>query len=600
MRFKILLLGLSLCTINCAIGQNNKVVVDRYYDKDLTKVSKGSLNIRIADSLKKFKTGFEYNINDRKLGNIYGFNPLPSSKLGGKMIAEYPIVVAKLGLNYPMGFDGSIFFQPNIFKSDTNLANSLTFSFEHSSDWAKRKLATFDIPDFKLYRSDYKSVATNSLNHIGIDYTHEWTSGELNLDAYYKRVRSSFYGIDHKSVNELLPIGYKNIIELSNIKSFVNNNLKKIYNKGGINFNIQSLGGEDAKFWYNVNLSYSNTSDKSNVASIDNIILGTNSSATKQNENYIFANIEAGPTIGKYSMVTFNVRSESAFHSGVQKFNASLLNIGLQYQMYNGNLFILLGGEVSFSFNNKKGYDKFHNYLLPNVSVELSLLDDKLWAYGKANGTNYLNNYSYLLDKSEWVFPMTEIIESSTPLNARIGLKGFLLKDLSFDIFAGTAIHKGLQQFTTYYDITHLDNAISAPLTASYSSHDELYAGGELTYSTKRLTLGGNTTFSSYSKYSELLSFPKFRANIFGEYNFRERIYIGAIGSFRSKTLATKYNNPTYSKSYFNLGAYTRYVIDNNFTAFVQVNNILNSDIQIYGHYLDKGINGSIGLLIKF
>ncbi len=628
--------GILLITI-CASAQN-RVEVDRDYTQDVSKIKK-SYGIKLSDTIANSPLSVNYTIFDKKLQNIYGFSPLPSASISGTKRAEYPSFVGTATLKYPIGLNTAILYQPDIFKGTAAENNTLAFSFSTSNTSEKEKLMTYDLPEITGKSAttypideDCKSVDQNNSVSFDVNYSHLWNWGEMNIDLFAKETYSTYFGLDYRNsqtYREKPPA--ENIALFNNLsnKKFIKNNSSHKYNTYGVNLNFKNTPQENSKVVYDLDVIYSHTEDKAKLAgevytwAVPPIV----SNNYKLKENYIKTNLEGGPIIGKYSMVTLGASSESVFYTGMQKFNATLLNFSLQYQLLYKGWAFNLGAKGSLNFNNLSGWDHYHTYIMPKADVSYALMENKLWLYGSIEGNNYLNSYSSLLEITDWVYPGTAMRESSVPVEALGGLKGVLTKDVTFDINAGFAKHKGLLQFKNIERVEK--DIIRSPLDAYYSSHNEVFLSGSLIYQSKNLELGGKFRVSQFSKYTAYLEYkpvvagdfksayrdepalgkPKFEAELFGEYNIRERIFLGANADIRGKVVV--YNRhilsadkiesiPIYAKSYVNLSVYGKYVIDSNTTVFVQAGNILNAKIQHYGMYRECCFNVGLGLLVKF
>ena len=633
-----------LLAIPATLGaQNATVRVDKNYEGDLTGAGKPKMAMNFADTLRNFNLNFDYHIFDKPFRDLYEFSPLPSAQIHSPMQADYPWIIAKVGLSFPLSPVATVYLQPKIFKNNTeNSSNDLRFKFEHKSYWGKMPLAGFK-DNGKTTDLNTKSQAKSWNTAASVSYDHQWLKGTFSAEAYYRNVHDSYYGYNSERFT-----GYANQPDITHFgnKSFMKNDMSHQYNQGGINLNISSLDNANytGKFKYNANLSYSNTSDKAKIASLSSLSKGAVPIANKPNiyENWLKFNAEAGPTFGKYSMVTIGVNSESVFYTGIQDYHYSLLEGTLQNKFNNGKWKFNLGARASVAFKNKNGTNKYFTYLSPKATVSYEIIDNKLWAYGIADGGNDVNSYSSLLRKNRWIAPIIDMRASSVPLITKAGLKGVANDHISYDVYAGFAIRKGMLQYVEYEQLmnnayypqgsalaTDYSNSI---FNALYSNHHEFMLGGQVDYKSDRFKAGLQFNFSEYTKgkkYSDMQNmsngtvswinkekpsgYAPFELNTYAEYNIRERIYFGATIYYRSETPyilgnMSKSGSTGYTlsftghkiSSFVDAGIYGQYVINKHFTAFAQLNNLFNSNVQYYGMYIEKTISGGGGLLVKF
>ena len=639
----IIATAVALTLPGAAGAQNATVRVDKNYEGDLTSAGKPKMALNFADTLRNFNLNFDYHIFDKPFRDLYEFSPLPTAQIHSPMQADYPWIIAKLGISMPLSPVATVYIQPDIFKNNTeNVSNSLRFKFEHKSYWGKMPLAGFK-NNGKTTDLSTKAQAKSWNTGGSINYDHQWLKGNFSAEAFYRNVHDSYYGYNSQRFSGF--VGAPDISHFGN-KSFMKDDMSHQYNQGGINLNISSVDNANytGKFRYDANLAYSNTSDKAKIALLSSLARGNTPLVEKPNlyENWLKFNAEAGPTFGKYSMVTIGVNSESVFYTGIQDYHYSLLEGTLQYKFNNGKWKFNLGARASVAFKNKDGANKYFTYISPKATVSYELIDNKLWAYGIADGGNDVNSYSSMLKKNRWIAPIIDMRASSVPLIAKAGLKGMANDKISYDVYAGYAIRKGMLQYVEYEQLmnnshypvgsalaTDYSNSI---FNALYSNHREFMIGGQIDYKSERVKAGLQFNFSEYTKgkkYSDMQNmvngtvtwinkekpsgYAPFELNTYAEYNFRERIYIGATVYYRAATPYIlgrmsadgngKYTlNFTGAKisDFIDAGVYGQYVINKHFTAFAQLNNLFNSNVQYYGMYIEKTISGGVGVLVKF
>jgi len=644
MRYLAIIATAFALTVPATAGaQNATVRVDKNYEGDLTSAGKPKMVLNFADTLRNFNLNFDYHIFDKPFRDLYEFSPLPTVQIHSPMQADYPWIIAKLGISMPFSPVATVYIQPDIFKNNTeNVSNSLRFKIEHKSYWGKLPLAGFK-DNGKTTDLSTKAQAKSCNTGGSINYDHQWLKGNLSAEAYYRNVRDSYYGYNSQRFT-----GYANAPEINHFgnNSFIKNDMSHRYNQGGINLNMSSVENSSytGKFRYDLNLAYSNTADKAKIATLSSLAGSSTPAVQKPNiyENWLKFNGEAGPTFGKYSMVTIGVNSESVFYTGVQDYHYSLLEGTLQYKFNNGRWKFNLGARASVSFKNKDGANKYFTYISPKATVSYELIDNKLWAYAIADGGNDVNSYSSMLRKNRWIAPIIDMRASSVPLIAKAGLKGMANDKISYDIYAGYAARKGMLQYVEYEQLmnnahypvgsTQATDYSNSIFNALYSNHSEFMIGGQADYKSERVKAGLQFNFSEYTKgkkYSDMQNmvngtvswinkekpsgYAPLELNTYAEYNFRERIYVGATVYYRAATPYIlgrmsadgngKYTlNFTGAKisDFIDAGVYGQYVINKHFTAFAQLNNLFNSNVQYYGMYIEKTISGGVGVLVKF
>lgn len=610
----LLLLFLSTSFLS---AQNGRVEVTKDFNTDLTGAKKGTMKIDFSDTLRNFNLNMKYKILERQMRDLYSFTPTPSANISSTKAAETPEFAAKIGLGLPMAPSFGFYYQPTFASLNTDATNLLTLKANYDGYYGKARLAgTGDNGMVRTYKDKTKAYSNKA--GVSAAYTTLWSDGQVDAEAFYNRGHYTYYGVNWSYyVNDYNTA--ENLALLSS-KSYLKDNQSHTYNQVGVKVEAKSSDSDkyEGKFRYNAKLSVTYTGDDAKFG-----LISENTHfkySTDRKESLIKASVEAGPTIGKYSMVTVGVNSESSLFSGNfgDKYNFSLLDASLSYRLRRDKLSMDLGAKVSFNFNNKSGTDKYHHYIFPKVSILYEMTEGATWGYLNADGGNDINSYASLLERCPYIYPLIDIRESSTPVEVKAGIKGIEGGNFSYNFYMGGAYRKGLLQF------------YGNPINAVYSNHVEFNLGFQTDYKMRGFAAGAGAKYSFYSDgkmyrgFVQNLSgaeiegalvenrvakckpagYPPFEANLYAEWNWDEKLFIGATLYGRSKTMATPFtqwaDRTQKYKAYANLSLYAQYAINDNITAYAFAGNLLNKDIINYGMYVEKGINGGLGVLIKF
>lgn len=610
----LLLLFLSTSFLS---AQNGRVEVTKDFNTDLTGAKKGTMKIDFSDTLRNFNLNMKYKILERQMRDLYSFTPTPSANISSTKAAETPEFAAKIGLGLPMAPSFGFYYQPTFASLNTDATNLLTLKANYDGYYGKARLAgTGDNGMVRTYKDKTKAYSNKA--GVSAAYTTLWSDGQVDAEAFYNRGHYTYYGVNWSYyVNDYNTA--ENLALLSS-KSYLKDNQSHTYNQVGVKVEAKSSDSDkyEGKFRYNAKLSVTYTGDDAKFG-----LISENTHfkySTDRKESLIKASVEAGPTIGKYSMVTVGVNSESSLFSGNfgDKYNFSLLDASLSYRLRRDKLSMDLGAKVSFNFNNKSGTDKYHHYIFPKVSILYEMTEGATWGYLNADGGNDINSYASLLERCPYIYPLIDIRESSTPVEVKAGIKGIEGGNFSYNFYMGGAYRKGLLQF------------YGNPINAVYSNHVEFNLGFQTDYKMRGFAAGAGAKYSFYSDGKMYRGFvqnisgaeitdatvenrvakckpagyPPFEANLYAEWNWDEKLFIGATLYGRSKTMATPFtqwaDRTQKYKAYANLSLYAQYAINDNITAYAFAGNLLNKDIINYGMYVEKGINGGLGVLIKF
>lgn len=540
----------------------------------------------------------------KELGLRLNYKPTAQSSLfNSQLMAEYPVLVAKAGLSIPFAPTAGVYFQPFINRSATGASNSLTLKINHNSYWNKNKTVT--LKDNNILTDGGRKAYARDWNTGGnIVYDRDWKRGALTLEGFWRNVNNSYYGLTESAPKEWFT------------NSFIKNNNNHTFNQGGVNFAIHTIVNDtvQTRFKYAAKVNYMFTSDRAKMASYTEY--GGYDNKEKLRENYLKINIEGGPTFGKYAMATLGITSETAFYSACQDYRHSLLDIYLQYRYDKGNWHFNFGGTLSFALCNKgddyipqapKGIKGKHTYITPRVSATYSLVPNKVQAYAVAGGGNVLNNYSALIAKAPWISPWIDMRTTAIPLSVRVGLKGVITPKATFDVYAGYIKRKGMPEF---YSLIPL-KANGSYLDVEYTKKRiELTVGGKFDFQTDRLKIGGDLHYSSYNKQRALgnlvrdrqhpLGYAPFEGYFYGEYNYRNRIYLGTKVLVHSKTPQLYGEEYVKAPAYANVILYGQYVLNYRFSIYAEASNLCNATIINQGLYVEKGVGIGGGVLVKF
>lgn len=547
------------------------IEVKRDFDGKMLEINKSKLDTRVNDTLNNFNLNFNYSIFEKPYRDMYEFSPLPSARIHNPVTAKYPVFYANIGIGFPINPYADIYYQPRLKKSNNTLAIQGTYhSFLDDLSLVKMNKKTY-----KTEKSDSKIAADNSVAGLQADYGHSWNSGEFSIGAGYSSNHYTYYGFNEQALQDLN-------FNLTDSK-IMRDNFSHTYNQVDLRFKVKSADSKEkgARFNYKFYASYQNTSDK--VAN-----------STGFTENLLKAGGELGPAFGKYNKFLIGVNSQTAMYSNLFNYHYGVIEFIPQYKFEKGRLLLNIGAKISGSYSNLEDANHYHNIFSPHVKVSYEIFKNNLWVYGIADGGNDINSYSSLLAKNKWIVPMNNIQASAVPVIIRAGLKGKAFDKLSYEIYGEYIVHKGLLQF--------VNSSTGESFTTIYSNHDEFAFGGEVNWKSKDFIGGVKAKYRSFSNGTPY-GYAPFEGSFFGEYNWRERIYFGIDMCFRNATPFYMGNYTTstpHVNGFLNLGATIKYVINNHFAIYLQGGNLLNEQVQYQPYYLEKGINFSVGLTVKF
>ena len=557
-----------------AISQNNKQVIDptvevnRNFEGKMMEITKGKLGTAIADSLYRFKTDFNYTFFNKPYRDLYEFSPVESA--GVPQLENYnsPELIAKVGFGYPLAPEANILYSPN-------MKGNHFLNLKGNFNMYKGDVPVYTVNGDKVAKTGEKTENSEMDYGVRADYTYAWRSGQFNAYAGYKGGKREYFqriGADTMNLTKAKApvVSYP----------FNFNQLE-----GGFGVKSSGAGKYGHKFNYALNGDVRHTQSK------------------PLKENLFSIAGELGPTVGRFNRFMVGIGGKFADYSGSGNYHYGLFNITPQYRYANGNIKLNLGVKIEGKFTDcDYGADKFHNTFFPAADISLRLLPDKLWLYGKVDGWNSINAWSDVFAQNNFITTdLADLKASSVPVHAEAGFQGRFTDKFTYRIFAGYAIHKGLQQFV--YDLGRKH------FSTFYSNNNEFSAGGEFDVTTEPFQGGVSFRYASFTKGKEstlmlkeidAIGFPQRQGSVYGKYNWNNKFSVGVQCYMQGeeKALCSDGNVVTID-SFADLQATVEYAFNPAFTVWLRGENLLDAATQ-YTPFYQRETRGILaGIIVK-
>ena len=459
----------------CVNAQNQTidptVEVNRDFQGKIMEIAKGRLNTAIADSLNIYNLDFSYSFFDKPYRDLYEFSPLPSANIyEGNSEEEYTFM-AKAGIGIPFSPEAALWLTPIKGKKD-----HLTLG----GDW-------------NMFKTSLMKEQTYSGKG---KYAHLFKWGEGDISA-------AFIGGSNF-----------NILEKGTEESYEHN-----FNQLSIKGNMQS---RQTKGYHN----------KCNWGVSGNYLMTRDMSTVRLKENYGILEGYLGQTFENDSQLSADVVIRGVNYGGNANYHYRLFEAAPCYKFEKGKLTVNLGAKLSWQLTNMKktNVDRYHSFLLPDISATFNLIRNNVWVYGKVTGDNHLNTWSSLLQQNRYMNPAVSpdnIFTGSTPLDAEGGFQGRHTDIFSYRIYARYAIHKGMIQYAY--------NKEGGWYNAFNSNHNEFDAGADFTARIHNFLMGGEFVYASFSKGEnstlapglEACGKPSLRGSLHAMYNWKGGVSAG-------------------------------------------------------------------------
>ncbi|OFZ10547.1 MAG: hypothetical protein A2465_01210 [Bacteroidetes bacterium RIFOXYC2_FULL_39_11] len=554
--------------------------VKRDYDAKLLEITKGKLYSSFADSLGIFDMSFRYSIFERPLKDLYEFSPLPSASIESEKRKINPIIYMKAGSNFPFNPYGNLYIQPR-------LPESLSMLFYAGHESYHGKLRGVDVNNLEIRQTNNKYYAPSQNNDAGFKFAYKWKSGETGINAGFHNIMNSYYGITAG-------------------RSYMKDSLSQKNNIYSAGVFLKSAETQSNSFIYALKIGYSALKGEASFTAINDPLALISKESDAQT---IEVSALMGAGFGVSNKILAGITYESANSYGSESFDRSNLELHPRYIFQRGRWDFEAGLKYNIWW---EPTERDYNIYFKGMA-SFRILKDNLWIYAGIDGKNNFTTYQKLLEINPWIHPEIDIKNTEQPVIARGGIKGKVFERMTFNVYAGYYEYNNQIYF---YSVPYAMTGSAIPsysYNAIHQHEKRTGVGADFAWKSEGLEAGAGFDFygfrdnnnmtNNHYNYSPL----EIRSNI--RYNWRERIIANITADYRKKSpalfledLLSSYYNPErrYAPSYALINLELSYVYSKNLSLFFKVNNILDSEVIFMSRYSMPGINGGVGLSIKF
>ncbi len=288
-------------------------------------------------------------------------------------------------------------------------------------------------------------------------------------------------------------------------------------------------------------------------------------------------------------------------------------NIGFSpnFEILRENLTINLGARLYYSVTNTIDGSKFYAY--PNITASYNISDEALIAYAGIVGDLRQNSYKNFVNENPFVSPTLFIQRTSQQYNAYAGIKGLLNSTIRFNVKAAYGSETDKPLYKLNPSLTDGSNIVTEGYQAAnsfqviYDDVNTIHLSGELIFDLfKEFKFGGNIEFNSYNLDTQdhAWNLPMIKATLLAKYT-RKKWNAGADLFFASDrkdelTIIPSTSNRVTNATYFDVNLHGLYNINDKFSVFVNLNNILSDNYQEYTNFKVQGFQFFGGVKYKF
>ncbi|MBU3009822.1 hypothetical protein KO506_00210 [Polaribacter vadi] len=301
------------------------------------------------------------------------------------------------------------------------------------------------------------------------------------------------------------------------------------------------------------------------------------------------------------------------------KYSIFTAKLNPEYNATFGGFSVKLGAKLFGSFDAENSVNNVLVY--PDIKIQKSIITEKLNAYAGVVGDFKTNTYKKFTEENPYVSPTLFITQTAEKYNAFLGFNGVINNDLSFNLSASfkeeqdkalfirnNSKSNGTNNFINGVALQGFEYGNS--FTLVYDDVKTTSFLAELEYDlTKRITLSTNVQFDSYTMSSqfEAWNLPTIQGAFIGKYKSNKWyattniFYVG-----ERKDIIYASTSPSAVSAIQTLDAFVDvnlnggYHFNDKFSAFLRLNNVLNSDYQRFANFNVQGFQVLGGITYKF
>jgi hypothetical protein len=288
------------------------------------------------------------------------------------------------------------------------------------------------------------------------------------------------------------------------------------------------------------------------------------------------------------------------------------LGVSPTFKVLRDYLTVNLGAKLIYSGGSNGAKSEF--FIYPNVTASYELIQDVLTLYAGVTGDLKQNTFRNFVTENPFVSPTLNIERTNEKYNAKIGAKGKLASNISFNVNASYKSENAKALFKLNEDLTNNANTRNYQYANAfgvvYDNVNTVGVFGEINIDfSKEFRFGGNVQFSSYDQdlLTRVWNLPSIEASVFANYNI-DKWFAGAqlffVGERKDEYINNSgifsIQNELTNKSYIDLNLNFGYNFTNRLTAFANANNVLGTNYKKFTNFQVQGIQVLAGIKYKF
>lgn len=362
----------------------------------------------------------------------------------------------------------------------------------------------------------------------------------------------------------------------------------------------------DSNLWnYQVDLSYYNLGVKPSGTSENNFLLKSQFTKYYGNEKgFLYFDVDFNrPTVDLVS-TTY-----------AQYPNNTLIKPGVDVEFTGDQWRLLAGFKMALETGESTNF-----YVYPNAEFKYNVVKNLIVPYVGVTGGIQRTSIHSLRLQNPFINGAPELKNTRTAYDTYLGVRGAYSANISYNISGG---YKQIKDMALFVSNSSNVDSLSLPLENNYyenvyrPTYDTVnvaYISAQISYQKEeKWNLIWRLNYNNYEPLNEVKAWnlPDFTSDATLRYNLENKIIAKASLTFMSgrysktgriegaeKLSATVYGRKLKPIVDINLGAEYRFT--NKISAFIDMNNILSQNYEVWGNYQVQGINVLGGITISF
>ena len=493
-------------------------------------------------------------------------------------------------------------------------------------------------PLTKLYHAYAKAGVGNYLNTLGELHINSLRSRDLNwgLDVHhlgsdggindipfngFSKQNVDLYGkkmLKHHVIDagfmydreQVYLYGYNpNLVYES--ESIIKDDIQQSFSEFKVHAGLRSFITDSNEWNYNIGLNYYNLNVNPSNTTENNFVLTSEFTKYYGNEKgFLYLDIDYNkPQI------------DTAFVDPIRPLTP------ITPIQYSGNTLIKPGVDVRFTGDKWRLIAGFkmaletgvatNFYIYPNAEFKFNIVRNLIVPYLGVTGGIQRTSINTLRQQNPFISGNPFLLNERTPYDAYAGIRGVYSSNISYSISGGYKQVKDMALFVSTEPIFTSPPAITYFENMYHPVYDNVniaYVKAQVSYQKEdKWNLLWRFTYNSYETEYEIKAWnlPDVTSDLTLRYNLQDKIIAKTSMTFMS----TRYSKTDYSQGAellsaniygrkldpifdFNLGVEYRFT--KKLSAFIDINNILSQNYEVYGNYQVQGINVMGGVTYSF